>query len=311
MSSPMEELKIGGAIFEIADGVARKSINEIKSNIKDFDTIRDLTNGFAEDIEKLKHASITPDTSLKIEGAAADSKVVGDSIDAINGEIEECNTNINDLKNKVETLNYNDVGALPNTFKAVTSLNGVHGDVIIDEISCASSLMAKAESFVDQNNDDITELKKILRIEEENKMDSIVIIPKIEYKKNEKQKSIELNNLCIGDGYLSRVETDNTYKIYDQGNKPISIVKATVLKSQWIENNDKTFTQDVSISGISERNHGHIDIDMSSATINNAYNLQEAWAMIGRVQTLENAVRFTCYEEMPNIDIDVIIEVID
>jgi len=136
---PMETYKIGGRVFEITDrhardeiSIAQEELDIAKQNIEDLIT---RTTGAEEDITKLKLSSITPDTSLGIEGAAADSKAVGDAINSLTNQLE--NQNI-ELTNKITALDDIAVkslnGILPDEngeisyTPPVTSINGYTGD---------------------------------------------------------------------------------------------------------------------------------------------------------------------------------------
>lgn len=87
MSLPMREYSVGGEVYEIVDQKSRDNIDEFQIILDkaqtDVEEIKRITSGYSADIEMLKLASVTPDTTLTISGAAADSKVVGDAISSL------------------------------------------------------------------------------------------------------------------------------------------------------------------------------------------------------------------------------------
>ena len=70
------------------------------------------------------------------------------------------------------------------------------------------------------------------------------------------------------------------------------------------------FTQTVSASGITENDMPIVDVDMSSATTENAAGILEAWFCIGRIATGNGTLTAYCYEAAPSIDLNVIVKVV-
>ena len=109
----MDTLIIGENIYEIVDEAARVDVETLKqrsnaseTNIQSLQQRADTTES---DLDKVKLATITPDTSLGIAGAAADSKVVGDAIQAIENEIDQLNKEID---SKIDSITPETIGAV-------------------------------------------------------------------------------------------------------------------------------------------------------------------------------------------------------
>lgn len=96
----------------------------------------------------------------------------------------------------------------------------------------------------------------------------------------------------------------------DVGAAAIAFYTLSFPVSGWVLGNDGAYTQQVAVSGLTQNNNGHVDIDMSSATVNTAADLQDAWAMVGRAQSIAGALKLTCFDGAPEIDISVKLEVI-
>jgi hypothetical protein len=80
--------------------------------------------------------------------------------------------------------------------------------------------------------------------------------------------------------------------------------------SGWVEQSDGSFTQQVAVEGILETNYAHVDIDMSSATVDTFADLQDAWALINRAQSIDGGVLLTAFDGAPEVDLVVKLEVI-
>lgn len=96
----------------------------------------------------------------------------------------------------------------------------------------------------------------------------------------------------------------------DVGAAAIAFYTLSFPVSGWVLGSDGAYTQQVAVSGLTQNNNGHVDIDMSSATVNTAADLQDAWAMVGRAQSIAGALKLTCFDGAPEIDISVKLEVI-
>lgn len=87
----MDTLIIGENIYEIVDEAARVDIEGLKQRAdtseSNIETLQQKADVAEENINQIKQATITPDTTLGIEGAAADSKVVGDAINELQNSI--------------------------------------------------------------------------------------------------------------------------------------------------------------------------------------------------------------------------------
>ena len=80
--------------------------------------------------------------------------------------------------------------------------------------------------------------------------------------------------------------------------------------SNWIAEEDGSYTQQVSVEGILATNYALVDIDMSSATIDTYSDLQDAWALINRAQSVDGGILLTAFDGVPEIDLTVKLEVI-
>lgn len=79
--------------------------------------------------------------------------------------------------------------------------------------------------------------------------------------------------------------------------------------SGWKEQSDGSFTQQVSASGVLASDSAYVDIDMSSATMDNYSDLVDAWGMVSRAQTQDGSLLLTAFDGAPEIDLTVKVEV--
>ena len=80
--------------------------------------------------------------------------------------------------------------------------------------------------------------------------------------------------------------------------------------SSWTQQSDGSYTQLVAVENLLETNYAHVDIDMSSATADTFSDLQDAWAMVHRAQSVNGGVMLTAFNGAPEIDLTVKLEVI-
>ena len=81
--------------------------------------------------------------------------------------------------------------------------------------------------------------------------------------------------------------------------------------SGWTEQDDGRFTQLSELSGItSETRACSIDIDMSNATVDNISDLRDAWSVIDIAETVDGGILLTAFDGAPEIDFNVIVEVL-
>lgn len=79
----------------------------------------------------------------------------------------------------------------------------------------------------------------------------------------------------------------------------------TVPAAGWTQQTDGVYSQDVEVEGVAVTDSGYVDLDLSAAAVGDVPSLQSAWALIGRVQTVDGLVRLTCYSKAPVIDLPV------
>lgn len=96
----------------------------------------------------------------------------------------------------------------------------------------------------------------------------------------------------------------------DVGASVIRFYTLSVPASNWVAQEDGSYTQQVAIDGLTSSNYANADIDMSNATVDTASYLRDAWSMIGRAQTVNDGIILTCFEDVPTIDMTVKLEVI-
>ena len=77
---------------------------------------------------------------------------------------------------------------------------------------------------------------------------------------------------------------------------------ATILASGWSDS--APYTQIVSVEGVTVDDAPHISPVYSDDLVI-AISQKEAWGMVSRAKTDENAITFICFEEKPSADIDV------
>lgn len=80
----------------------------------------------------------------------------------------------------------------------------------------------------------------------------------------------------------------------------------TISASGW--SSGVPYTQTISVSGILATDNPHIS-PMYSDNLETALAQKEAWAMVSRGKTAVNAITFFCFEDKPEVDIPVQIEV--
>ena len=81
--------------------------------------------------------------------------------------------------------------------------------------------------------------------------------------------------------------------------------------SGWVEQDDGRFTQLSELSGITSETHAcSIDIDMGNATADNISDLRDAWSMIDIAETVDGGILLTAFDGAPEIDFNVIVEVL-
>ena len=73
----------------------------------------------------------------------------------------------------------------------------------------------------------------------------------------------------------------------------------------WEQQTNGTFIQNVAVEGVTVTDSGYVDLDLRAADVGEVSALQSAWALIGRVQTVDGVVRLTCYNKAPAIDLPV------
>lgn len=117
--------KVGDQLYEIADDAARKDISVLQADLNDtkenVDELQDIFEKHESDIEKLKLSSISPDTSLGIQGAAADSKAVGDAINQLRA----------DTSNMIDAITTESIGAV-NVNKIANNITTVEEGYVLD-----------------------------------------------------------------------------------------------------------------------------------------------------------------------------------
>ena len=96
----------------------------------------------------------------------------------------------------------------------------------------------------------------------------------------------------------------------DVGAAAVRFYSVSFPASGWEAQEGGGYTQQAAVDGITESMHGHVDVDMGAVTAENAADLQAAWAMIGRAESLDGALRLTAYADAPTVDITVNLEVI-
>ena len=101
-----------------------------------------------------------------------------------------------------------------------------------------------------------------------------------------------------------------TLSAADVGAAAVRFYSVSFPASGWIAQDGGGYAQQVAVTGLSADMHGHVDVDMGAVTAENAADLQAAWAMIGRAESLDGALRLTAYADAPTVDITVNLEVI-
>lgn len=79
--------------------------------------------------------------------------------------------------------------------------------------------------------------------------------------------------------------------------------------SGWTEQQEGSFTQQVTADGVLSSDSAYVDIDMSGATVDNYSDMVDAWGMITRAQTQDGSLLLTAFDGAPEIDLTVKVEV--
>lgn len=82
--------------------------------------------------------------------------------------------------------------------------------------------------------------------------------------------------------------------------------KTTLLASGW--SGSAPYTQTVNVSGILATDEPFIDVYLEGVSDGTA--IIEAWAVVGRVSTVNDSITAYCYEEKPEVDIPVLMKVV-
>lgn len=82
----------------------------------------------------------------------------------------------------------------------------------------------------------------------------------------------------------------------------------TVLTANWI-GDAAPYTQTVEIDGILESDTPHIS-PIYADTLETAVAQKEAWSMVSKAVTGDGTVTFTCFEDVPGVEIPILIEVV-
>ena len=96
-------------------------------------------------------------------------------------------------------------------------------------------------------------------------------------------------------GYV-REQVSGTYKPFT----------ATLSASGWSEN--APYTQKVNVSGVLQSDRPHVGLVPSDDT-DTALAQEESWGYVSRGVTADGSITFTCYEDKPQVDIPLQIEV--
>lgn len=78
----------------------------------------------------------------------------------------------------------------------------------------------------------------------------------------------------------------------------------------WTENEDGSYSQTVTVEGVLASDAATVDVDMSNVTVDTAADIQDAWAMVGSVESQGGGFMLTCYDSVPEIDLPMKAEVI-
>lgn len=100
---------------------------------------------------------------------------------------------------------------------------------------------------------------------------------------------------AVNKGYV-REQVSGTYKPFT----------ATLSVSGWSEN--APYTQKVNVSGVLQSDRPHVGLVPSDDT-DTALAQEESWGYVSRGVTADGSITFTCYEEKPQVDIPLQIEV--
>lgn len=128
-----------GAINELNDTTNRleETTNEILTGANE--VISEATKNWLDENVTPTGSAVVVDSSLKVDGAAADSKTVGDKFDTIDETLTDA---VNDLKSDINNIG-NAVGL---TVREATNLLGVHGNFENFAISATNWYTAYNES---------------------------------------------------------------------------------------------------------------------------------------------------------------------
>lgn len=138
--------------------------------------------------------------------------------------------------------------------------------------------------------------------------DQIILADNSRLEKNGKIMADALNTsrtiALVGD-VIGDVTFDGSEDVVINTNvKASNFYNATLSASNWAQTSEG-YIQTVSVEGMSADLNPIVDIDMSTATIENKNDLIAAWGMVERISTGYNNIIAYCYEEAPTVDIKV------
>lgn len=203
------------------------------------------------------------------------------------------------------------------TVAPVTSVNEMTGEVVVEEVERAKSLstMEPIPELLLQDSygyyydyDFLCSLN--VKAPDERSFCHVALEAKVQSSDRVAETFVTLQMFYKN---FARKAGSNSYKIYDEGNKPYHTHTITLNATSWTQRADGSYIWSRSINwGATFDSVGHVDIYLGdnpdAATV--AARL-DAWSMINRASISPSTVSFSCYFGAPTIDIPVIVEVFD
>lgn len=111
--------------------------------------------------------------------------------------------------------------------------------------------------------------------------------------------------------FASQVFFDDGTSVEDRSfNNLMTRVSFLVPASGWVQTDTGRYIQTVAVEDINSQSKCyHLDIDLSVANENTIGAIKEAWSLIDNAETTDGGILFTCFTEVPTIDLNLIVDI--
>lgn len=241
---------------------------------------------------KGKIRSLAPyaiDPTLTVEGAAADAKAAGDAINK-KADVADIVDNLtsDDAKKMLSAKQGKVLKKSIDDFKSEISLETQNAK------NTASTAQSKANSAQTTADNATTEAEKANTAAEEAKSKADAALP-------------QTGGTMTGALIVLEPTEDNHAATKGYVDSKRKTFTATLTVSGW--GTEAPYTQSLVIDGILESDKPHV-FPVYSANLEEAKEQREAWSKVCDAETGENTITFACFEEIPEKEIPIQIEVV-